>query len=61
MPLRIAFIGAGSVGFCRCLIQDLLLVPEFQDTVFVLHDIDRDNLGRVAELIKKDVKANQLP
>jgi len=61
MSLRITFIGAGSIGFCRGLIQDILLVPELQDTVFSLHDINRDNLGRVAELVKKDIKANKLP
>jgi alpha-galactosidase len=61
MPLRICFIGAGSVGFTRRLAQDLLLVPELQDTVFALHDINRDNLGMVAQLLKKDIKANRLP
>ncbi|MEM1097429.1 MAG: alpha-galactosidase [Planctomycetota bacterium] len=61
MPLHVAFIGAGSVGFCRRLAQDLLLVPELQDTVFSLHDINRDNLGMVAQLLKNDIKANRLP
>ena len=61
MPLRVCFIGAGSVGFTRRLAQDLLLVPELQDTVFALHDINADNLGRVAKLLKKDIEANGLP
>lgn len=61
MPLRVCFIGAGSVGFTRRLAQDLLMVPELQDTVFALHDISRDNMGRVAQLLKKDIKANKLP
>ncbi|MEM6855079.1 MAG: alpha-galactosidase [Planctomycetota bacterium] len=61
MPIRVAFIGAGSVGFCRRLAQDLLLVSELQDTVFSLHDINRHNLSMVAQLLKKDIKANKLP
>jgi len=61
MPLNVAFIGAGSVGFCRRLSQDLLMVPEFQDTRFALHDISKPNLDMVARLLKKDIKANKLP
>ncbi|MEM6460071.1 MAG: alpha-galactosidase [Planctomycetota bacterium] len=61
MPVRIAFIGAGSVGFTRRLAQDTLQVPELQDAVFSLHDINRDNLAMVAQLLKKDIKANKLP
>ena len=29
MPLKIAMIGAGSIGFTRRLMGDLLTVPEF--------------------------------
>ncbi|MCC5829200.1 MAG: alpha-galactosidase [Phycisphaeraceae bacterium] len=61
MPIRIAFIGAGSVGFTRKLIQDILLVPELADAHFALHDIDRDWLNMVADLCRKDIKANRLP
>ncbi|MEM1209531.1 MAG: alpha-galactosidase [Planctomycetota bacterium] len=61
MPVQITFIGAGSVGFTRQLAHDLLLVPELSDTVFALHDINRDNLAMVAQLLKKDIKANKLP
>lgn len=62
-PLKIAFIGAGSVGFTRTLCKDLLLVPEFaaQPVEFALHDISKDNLGRVAQLLKKEIKVNKLP
>ena len=61
MPIKVAFIGAGSVGFTRKLAQDLLLVPELQDTHFALHDISKQNLEMVAKLLEKDVKANRLP
>jgi len=30
MSFKIAFIGAGSIGFTRTLLCDLLSVPEFQ-------------------------------
>ena len=33
MP-RIAMIGAGSIGFTRRLMQDILCVPELTDTEF---------------------------
>ena len=61
MPLRIAFIGAGSVGFCRRLAQDVLTVPELRDTHFALHDINAHNLDMVAQLIQKEIDANDLP
>jgi alpha-galactosidase len=32
-------IGAGSVGFTRRLLMDILAAPEFQDTEFRLMDI----------------------
>ena len=61
MPLRVAFIGAGSVGFTRRLSMDLMMVPELQDTTFALHDIDEKNLGMVKQLLQKDIDANELP
>ena len=30
MPIKVAFIGAGSVGFTRGLFRDILAVPELQ-------------------------------
>ena len=61
MPLKIAMIGAGSVGFTRRLITDLLTVPEFADTHFALMDISQRNLGMVAQLCQRDIAANNLP
>lgn len=62
-PLKIAFIGAGSVGFTRTLARDLLLVPGFADQPIelALHDISQENLGMVTQILKKEVKANKLP
>jgi alpha-galactosidase len=61
MALKIAFIGAGSLGFTRTLIHDLLTVPEFRDAEFALHDINARNLKMIMQLLKRDVLANKLP
>jgi alpha-galactosidase len=61
MALRIAMIGAGSIGFTRRLMQDILAVPELGDTVFALTDLSQHNLDMVSELCRRDIKANNLP
>ncbi len=61
MAIKIVFIGAGSLGFTRTLVHDLLAVPEFRDADFVLHDISKRNLGMITQILKRDVKANGLP
>ena len=61
MPLRIAMIGAGSVGFTRRLIQDILTVPELGDTTFALTDISPHNMDMVVQLARRDIAANDLP
>lgn len=61
MPLKIAMIGAGSIGFTRKLMHDILTVPELTDTTFALMDISERNLGMVEQLCERDIKANKLP
>jgi len=61
MSIKVAMIGAGSIGFTRRLMQDILTVPELQDTEFAFTDIDRRNLDRTAQLARRDIKANGLP
>jgi len=61
MSIKVAFIGAGSVGFTRKLVRDILTVPELQDTHFAMTDISKRNLDMVAQLCQKDVRANNLP
>ena len=61
MSIKIAIIGAGSIGFTRRLMHDILGVPELADTHFALTDISKDNLDRVLRLVQRDVKANKLP
>jgi alpha-galactosidase len=43
-PIRIAFIGAGSVEFTRDLLADLLSFPELGELEIALHDIDSERL-----------------
>lgn len=61
MALKIAMIGAGSIGFTRRLMGDMLAVPEFADTTFAFTDINERNLDMVTQLAERDIKANKLP
>ena len=61
MSIKVAFIGAGSVGFTRCLFRDILSVPELQDTHFAFTDINKRNLDMITQLCEKDLRNNKLP
>ncbi len=61
MTIKIAMIGAGSIGFTRRLMHDILTVPALQDTTFALMDISERNLEMVTQLCERDIAANQLP
>jgi len=58
MSIKIAFIGAGSVGFTRRLFRDVLTVPELRDTTFAFIDISKRNLEMVTRLCEKDLRNN---
>jgi alpha-galactosidase len=59
--MKISFIGAGSVGFTRKLVTDILTVPELRDCEISLMDIDAGNLDLIYHVLDKDIKANGLP
>ena len=61
MAIKVAFIGAGSVGFTRRLFHDIVAIPELADTHFALTDISKRNLDMVAQLCRKDKRNNKLP
>jgi alpha-galactosidase len=61
MSIKIAVIGAGSVGFTRGMVRDILCVPELQDTRFAFTDINAHNLDMVYQLCKRDVEAAGIP
>ncbi|MDD5688304.1 MAG: alpha-galactosidase [Elusimicrobia bacterium] len=50
---RIVFIGAGSLGFTRSLVRDILTFPILKDSTFVLMDIHKERL----EFAKKAVQS----
>ena len=61
MALKIAVIGAGSVGFTRGLMRDMLSVPELQRANFAFMDINRRNLDMLQTLVQRDIEHNGLP
>lgn len=61
MPIKVAIVGAGSIGFTRGQVRDILAVPELQDTHFAFTDISRRNLDMVYKLVKRDIEASGLP
>lgn len=60
MSFKVAFIGAGSIGFTRGLLADLLIVPEFRDIEIAFTDINPDNLRMVTQLCQRDIDENGL-
>ena len=60
MSFKVAFIGAGSIGFTRGLLADILTVPEFHDIQVSFTDINPDNLRMVTQLCQRDIEENGL-
>ena len=61
MPLKIAVVGAGSIGFTRSQVKDILGIPELQDTEFAFTDTNELNLDMVYQLVKRDIDHSGLP
>src|SRR5438034_1267297 len=61
MTIKIAMIGAGSIGFTRRLMHDIVAVPELADATFAFTDISSRNLDMVTQLCERDLEANKLP
>ena len=60
MSFKIAFIGAGSIGFTRSLLRDVLSVREFSDIEVAFTDINPTNLDMVTQLCQRDIDENGL-
>lgn len=60
MSFKVTFIGAGSIGFTRTLLRDLLSVPEFANLKIAFTDINQDNLDMVTKLAQRDIDSNEL-
>lgn len=57
----ITFIGAGSLGFTRGLVRDLLTFPALENATIRLMDIDAERLSFVQSAIKRIVEAGNYP
>jgi alpha-galactosidase len=61
MSFKIAIIGAGSIGFTKKLVSDILCVPEFAEIEIALMDNNPHNLDMIRQIIERVVKSNNLP
>nr|MDD6335315.1 alpha-glucosidase/alpha-galactosidase [bacterium] len=61
MGKKIAFIGAGSFGFTRRLVNDILTFPAFADCTLALMDIDQQRLDFIHKAVNKIVASSGLP
>lgn len=61
MPKRITFIGAGSFGFTRSLVRDLLTFPAFADAQLVLMDINAERLDYITRAVNRIVEEGKYP
>lgn len=52
---KIAFIGAGSFGFTRTLVKDILTFPALQDATIALMDIDPERLDYITRAVQRIV------
>jgi alpha-galactosidase len=58
---KIAFIGAGSLGFTRGLVRDLLTFPLLQDATITLMDIDAERLDFAHKACQRIVELGHYP
>ncbi len=58
---RVAFIGAGSFGFTRTLVKDILTFPLLRDSTIVLMDINTVRLDYITKAVNKIIAAGNYP
>jgi alpha-galactosidase len=58
---KITFIGAGSFGFTRCLVRDILSFPALADATIALMDIDPERLASIKKAVDRIVEAGKYP
>lgn len=58
---KFAFIGAGSFGFTRKLVRDILSFPAFADSTIALMDVDPERLSFIKQAVDKIVAAGNYP
>jgi alpha-galactosidase/6-phospho-beta-glucosidase family protein len=58
---KIAFIGAGSIGFTRGLVRDLLTFPLLQDATIALMDINAERLEFARKSVQRIIDLGKYP
>ncbi len=58
---KIAFIGAGSLGFTRNLVRDILTFPLLEDATLTLMDIDAERLDFAYKSVRRIVEMGNYP
>jgi alpha-galactosidase len=58
---KITFIGAGSFGFTRTLVRDILTFPRMADATLCLMDINPDRLAYIRKAVERIVKEGKYP
>ena len=58
---KIAFIGAGSLGFTRGLVRDILTFPLLKDSTLVLMDINKERLDFARKAVQSIVDRGNYP
>ena len=59
--VKIAFIGAGSLGFTRGLVRDILTFPLLKDATLALMDIDPERLEFAQKAVQTIVDLGEYP
>jgi len=59
--IKIAFIGAGSLGFTRDLVRDVLTFPMLQDATLALMDIDPERLEFAQKSVQRIIDMGKYP
>jgi len=58
---KIAFIGAGSFGFTRSLVRDILTFPALKDATIALTDINKERLGYIKQAVDRIIREGKYP
>ena len=58
--IKVAVIGAGSLGFTRRLVMDILAVEELRETQFHFMDISEQNLEMATNVCRKMIADNDV-
>jgi alpha-galactosidase len=60
-PMKIAFVGAGSLGFTRTLAIDMLSWEDMQDATLSLIDVDPERLDYAKRAVDRIIEVGQYP